>query len=82
MHDDSRKFIKCEPLILGKDWKEELAIMKKIAFNNKEYIGEDEILQEEYEIDHSSYYSYITYISQIFKKLSMLKVLIILATRI
>ena len=68
MHDDSRKFIKCEPLILGKDWKEELAIMEEIAFNNKEYIGEDEILQEEYKINHSSYYSYITYISQIFKE--------------
>lgn len=62
MHDDSRKFIKCEPLILGKDWKEELTIMKKIAFNNKEYIGENEILQE-----HSRIY-YKTYMSQIFKE--------------
>lgn len=62
MHDDSRKFLECEPLILGKDWKEELAIMEEIAFNNKEYIGEDEILQE-----HSRIY-YETYMSQIFKE--------------
>lgn len=62
MHDDSENFIGCEPLILGKNWKEELAIMEEIAFNNKEYIGEDEILQE-----HSRIY-YETYMSQIFKE--------------
>ena len=78
MHDDSKKYIIYEPFLFGKNGKkernmfdkkereviakEESLTIKKMAFNNKEYIGEDDILQE-----HSRIY-YETYMSQIFKE--------------
>ncbi|MCX2683787.1 hypothetical protein OQH60_07880 [Campylobacter sp. MIT 21-1685] len=39
--DTTKQYIECEPLLYGKDWKEEYAIIKNIAFNNKEYIGKE-----------------------------------------
>ena len=39
MHDDSKEYISCKPLLYGKDRDEEALIIKKMAFNNKEYIG-------------------------------------------
>ena len=41
MHDDSKNYIICEPLLYGKDWEEEHEILNKMAFENKEYIGKE-----------------------------------------
>ena len=41
MHDDVEQYIRCQPLLYGKTWKEEFAIIEKIALDNKESIGEE-----------------------------------------
>ena len=41
MHDDSKEYISCQPLLYGKDWEEDALIIKKMAFNNKEHIGKE-----------------------------------------
>ena len=46
MHDDSKEYISCKPLLYGKDWEEETLIIKKMAFNNKEYISTEKEYKE------------------------------------
>ncbi len=36
---DDKQYMQCEPLIYGRDLDEECAIVEKMAFDNKEYIG-------------------------------------------
>ena len=68
MHGDSKRYFECSPRLYGKTWNEEYDIIKKIALDNKESIGGDEIL-EEYDIVGSlGYIGYQKYFSQIFKK--------------
>ena len=43
MHDDSKEYISCKPLLYGKTWKENAEIMEQKAFDNKEYIGTEYI---------------------------------------
>ncbi len=52
MHSDHKQYVYCTPLIYGKDWKEEYAIIKKKALENKEYISkeyEELILRKRYD---------------------------------
>ena len=65
MHDDSKEYISCKPLLYGKDWEEESVIIKQKAFGNKKYIGDDIIYKEWYKIHHMDYCSSQKYISQI-----------------
>lgn len=39
MIDNTKQYIECKPLIYGKNIKEEYAITKKMAFENKKHIG-------------------------------------------
>lgn len=66
MHSDHKQYIECRPF---KGLKEEYDIIKKIAFENQEYIGNEMIIKEFNDrlmkMDCATFQKYI---SQIFKE--------------
>lgn len=62
---DVRESIYCRPF---KDLKEEYDIIEKIAFENREYIGDEMIIKEFYRLDWMSYSDLQKYHSQVFKE--------------
>ena len=65
MHDDSKKYIMCEPLLYGKTWKEHAKIMEQKAFDNKEYIGTEEYLRySPYHCEYNTLYRQIVNFKQ------------------
>ncbi|HEB9343433.1 TPA: hypothetical protein RZK37_001751 [Campylobacter coli] len=65
MHDDSKKYIRCEPLLYGKTWKENAKIMEQKAFDNKEYIGTEEYLRySPYHYEYNTLYRQIVNFKQ------------------
>ena len=65
MHQDVKQHIQCKPF---KDLKEEYAIIENIAFNNKEYIGDEMIVKERRKLNRMGYATSQKYISQVFKE--------------
>ena len=65
MHQDVKQHIQCKPF---KDLKEEYAIIENIAFNNKEYIGDEMIVKERCKLNRMGYATSQKYISQVFKE--------------
>lgn len=65
MHDDSKEYISCKPLLYGKTWKENAEIMEQKAFDNKEYIGTEEYLRySPYHCEYNALYRQIVNFKQ------------------